>query len=165
MDVFLRRSLRSDISFLRQMLYESVYWRAIASGTAPPFEEGLADPEVNKSLVDWGEREGDTAVIALVNSVPAGAAWYRFWSDDNFIRGYIEEAIPALIIAVHRDYRRLGLGQKMIRWLVDSASKQSIQKISLMVSKDNYAIDLYKKCDFVEFADQGDSILMLRRTT
>jgi hypothetical protein len=101
--VVLRRSIPSDTPFLRQMLYESVYWRAIANGTEPSFEEGLEDPEVGKSLTAWGEREGDTAVIALVDSVPAGAAWYRFWSDDNFVRGHIEEGIPALIIAVHRD--------------------------------------------------------------
>jgi len=162
MSTFLRKSQPSDISFLRKMLYESVYWRAIANGNNPSIEEGLADPNVRKALVDWGERDGDTAVVALVDSILVGAAWYRFYTDDNSIRGYIEETIPALVIAVHRDYRRQGVGKEMIKWLINQASKRNIQKISLMVSKDNQAIYLYRKCGFLEYADKGDSLLMLR---
>ena len=161
MDILLRKSQHSDIPFLREMLYESVFWRA--SANKPSFEEGLAYPDVSISLADWGERDGDTAVVALVNSIPVGAAWYRFWTDDNFIRGYIEEITPALVIAVHRDYRHRGIGKKMIDWLIDYASKHSIQKISLMVSKDNYAINLYKQQGFQEYADKGDSLLMVRK--
>jgi ribosomal protein S18 acetylase RimI-like enzyme len=160
MNILLRKSQNSDIPFLREMLYEGVFWRA--SPNKPSFEEGLAYPDVNISLADWGERDGDTAVVALVNSIPVGAAWYRFWTDDNFIRGYIEEITPALVIAVHRDYRHQGIGKKMIDWLIDYASKHSIQKISLMVSKDNYAINLYKQQGFQEYADKGDSLLMVR---
>ena len=51
----------------------------------------------------------------------------------------------------------------MIDWLIDHASKQNIQKVSLMVSKDNHAIKLYRKCGFIEYADKGDSLLMLRK--
>ena len=47
----------------------------------PTFEEGLADPGLNYALVDWGEREEDTAAIALADSEPAGAAWYRYYSE------------------------------------------------------------------------------------
>ena len=143
------------------MLYEAVFWRA--SVNKPSFEEGLATPDVSKALADWGEKDGDTAVVAVVNSIPAGAAWYRFYTDDNFIRGYIEETIPVLVIAVHRGYRHQGIGGKMIEWLIDHASKHNIQKISLMVSKDNHAIHLYRKCGFLEYADKGDSLLMVRR--
>jgi ribosomal protein S18 acetylase RimI-like enzyme len=163
MNVIFKNSRHSDIPFLREMLYEAVFWRAIASANGPPFEEGLADPEVNKALANWGERDGDIAVVALVDSNPAGAAWYRFYNDNNSIRGYIEETIPALVIAVHRDYRRQGIGGKMIDWLIDHASKQNIQKMSLMVSKDNQAIKLYRKCGFLEYADKGDSLLMLHK--
>ncbi len=51
----------------------------------------------------------------------------------------------------------------MIEWLIDYGSKHSIQKISLMVSKDNYAINLYKQQGFLEYADKGDSLLMVRK--
>ena len=162
MNIHLRESQASDIPFLREMLYEGVYWRAIANANNPSFEEGLVDPDVSKALADWGERDGDTAVVALVNSIPVGAAWYRFWNDSNFDRGYVDENTPVLVIAVHRDYRRQGIGEKMIEWLIDHASKHNIQKISLMVSKDNHAIHLYRKCGFLEYADKGEAFIMVR---
>ena len=147
---------------MSEMLYEAVFWRP--NPNKPSFEEGLAAPGVINALVDWGKREGDAAVIAFVDSMPAGAAWYRFYTDDNCIRGYFNKTVPVIVIAVHENYRRQGIGEKMIEWLIDHASKHSIHKLSLMVSKDNHAIWLYRKCGFLEYADTGDSLLMLRKT-
>ena len=143
MNTVLRESQHSDIPFLGKMLYEAVFW--CAGVNKPSFEEALAYPDVSKALADWGERDGDTAVVALVNSMPVGAAWYRFWNDSNFDRGYVDENTPVLAIGVHRDYRHQGIGKRMMGWLIDYASKHSIQRISLMVSKDNHAIHLYRK--------------------
>jgi len=160
MDVLLRESLPSDIPFMREMLYEAVFWRARAD--KPSFEEGLAYPEVNRSLADWGERTNDTAVVATVNSMPVGAAWYRYWTDDNNINGYVEPATPVIVIAVRHDYRHQGIGGKMIDWLVKRASVQGIQRLSLSVSEDNYALNLYRQHGFLEYADFGDGYLMVR---
>jgi hypothetical protein len=85
MNVLLRESSPSDIPFMREMLYEAVFRHARAD--KPSLEEGLAYPEVTISLADWGESTGDAAVIATVASIPVGAAWYRYWTDDNNIRG------------------------------------------------------------------------------
>ena len=142
------------------MLYEGVFWRA--SVNKPSFEEGLAYPDIIKELADWGERDGDTAVVATINSIPIGASWYRFWTDDNFIYGYIDEITPVLVIGVHNDYRHQGIGKKLMAWLIDHASKSAIQKISLSVSKDNIALNLYKQQGFVEYADNGDALIMVR---
>ena len=161
MNIRLRESKPSDIQFMREMLYEAVFWRP--NPDKPAFEEGLAYPGVNHALVDWGAKEGDTAVITLVDSMPAGAAWYRFYTDDNCIRGYINETTPVIAIAVQNDYQRQGIGGQMLEWLISQASKHNIQKLSLMVSKDNHALKLYRKCGFLEHADTGDSLLMLRK--
>ncbi|UCG24116.1 MAG: GNAT family N-acetyltransferase [Chloroflexota bacterium] len=160
MELRLRESQLADIPFLNEMLYEAVFWRASAS--RPSFDEGLAYPEVSRSLAYWGERDGDTSVVATVHSVKVGAAWYRYWTDDNFINGYIDEMTPVLVIGVHRDYRRKGIGSKMIDWLIDRASKDAIPRISLSVSKDNYALNLYRQQGFLEYADKGDALLMVR---
>jgi len=160
MTILLGESQRSDVPFLRRMLYEAVFWRAGAN--RPSFEEGLAYPEVGKSLADWGERHGDIAVVATDDSIPVGAAWLRFWTDSNATNGYVDEATPVLVIAVHRDYRRQGIGRRMIEWLVDYASKHSIRRISLNVSKDNYALNLYRQQGFLEYADNRDAFTMVR---
>ena len=59
----LRKSKQSDIPFLREMLFEAVFWRA--SDNKPSLEEGLAYPEVSNALAGFGEREGDVAVVAV----------------------------------------------------------------------------------------------------
>lgn len=157
--MLLRHSKHADIPFLREMLYEAVFWRA--SANKPSFEEGLAYPEVSKSLADWGARDGDTAVVATIDSIPVGAAWYRVWTDDNFIIGYIDETTPVLVIGVHSDYRHQGIGKKMIDWLIDYASKNAVPRISLSVSKDNHAINLYRQQGFLEYADKGGAFIMV----
>jgi len=160
MILHLRQAQQSDLPFLREMLYEAVYWRD--SGNKPAFEEGLAYPDVRKALADWGKRDGDTAVFALVNTTPVGTAWYRFCHDSNFDRGYVDDNTPVLAIGVHPDYRHQGIGRKMMGWLIDYASKHSIQRISLSVSKYNFAIHLYRQQGFLEFVDKGDSFIMIR---
>ena len=47
-------------------------------------------------------------------------------------------------------------------WLIDRASEQGISQISLSVSKDNYAINLYRQQGFQEYVDKGDMLLMVR---
>jgi len=160
MNIHLRPAQQSDLPFLRTMLYEAVFWRA--NPNKPSLEKGLAYPEVSKSLKDWGAREGDTGVVATIQDEPVAAAWYRFWTDDNFTRGHIEEGIPTLVLAVHEAYRHQGIGGKMIEWLVEFSAKQSVKQISLAVSKDNFALNLYRQQGFVEHTDTGDSFLMLR---
>lgn len=158
--MFLREANPSDIPFLKEMLYEAVFWRA--SKDKPSFEEGLGYPGVCNALAGWGEKDGDTAVIAVVDSVPVGAAWYRYWTEEENTRGFVEESMPVLAIGVHEDYRHKGIGGKMMQWIIEHASKNDVKKISLAVSKDNYAINLYRQRGFVEHIDTGDSFFMIR---
>ena len=160
MTIQLRTSHPTDLQFLRKMLYEAVFWRSVDN--KPSLEEGLAYPDISKALANWGERDGDTAVVATIQSKPVGAAWYRYMTDDNAIRGYLDETTPVLVIGVHPGYRHQGIGSKLIESLIEHASKHTIPKISLMVSKDNYAIYLYRQQGFQEYADTGDSFLMVR---
>lgn len=161
MNIQLRKSQHTDLPFLRTMLYEAVFWRE--SADRPSFEIGLAYPEVRKVLADWGKREGDTAVIAEINSIPVGAAWIRYWTDDNPIRGYLQEDTPVLVIGVDADHRHQGIGKQLMAWMIAYAAKHCIEQISLMVSKDNFAQNLYRQQGFLEYVDRGHSLLMVRK--
>lgn len=65
MDLRLRESKPSDMQFMREMLYEAVFWRP--NPKKPALEEGLADPGARNALVDWGQRDGDAAVVMDAN--------------------------------------------------------------------------------------------------
>ena len=162
MGFLLRVATGDDLPFLRKMLYEAVYWRSISQNSNPPFDEGLAAPGVANALDNWGKREGDTATIAVFDSIPIGAAWYRFHDASNAIRGYIDETTPVLVLAVAREHRQRGVGTRLVAHLIERASEQGIDRLSLMVSNDNHAYRLYEKLDFRVHAGVDDSYLMVR---
>jgi len=160
MKIDLKKSQISDLPFLEKMLYEAVFWKDPIN--RPSIEEGLSLPYVKNAIAEWGKRKGDIAVVAVVNSKPVGAAWLRYWTDSNNTRGYINKNIPVLAIAVEYDFRHQGVGRKLMDWLLEYAAKKGIKKVSLCVSKDNYSLSLYLQKGFKEFADIGDSYLMIR---
>lgn len=128
----------------------------------PPLEEALSLPEVAKSLAGWGERDGDTALIATLNGTPVGAAWYRYWSKENYTRGYMHDKVPVVVIGVHEDFRGKQIGTKLLFGLTEQAQREGVPRISLMVSKDNYAIKLYQQQGFEIHSETEDSITMVR---
>ena len=151
-----------DLPFLQKMLFEAVFW-SFADADKPTLAEALAMSDVQRALVNWGERDGDTGLIATVDGIDIGAVFYRYYTPDNHIRGYLNPNTPVLVIGVHRDYRRLGIGHVLMTGIIDHAEQQGIPQISLMVSKKNHALYLYQQQGFVAHTDTGDSLLMIRK--
>ncbi|GAB2554347.1 hypothetical protein [Gracilibacillus alcaliphilus] len=66
-----------DLDFLTDMLYESIF----ISENKPSKQKLLQSKHLRKYHQDWG-RAGDTALIAYdLHQQPAGAVWYRLFSD------------------------------------------------------------------------------------
>jgi ribosomal protein S18 acetylase RimI-like enzyme len=150
-----------DRAFLEEMLYEAVFWRDTAN--RPSFREAMALPEVLKALAAFGERKGDLAVIADSSDRTAvGAAWLRYWTAEDEVRGFVDERIPVLAIGVKEGYRRRGIGGQLIRGLITYAADRSIDEVSLCVSKDNFALQLYRRHGFELRSDLGHSFTMTR---
>ncbi|MCP4141373.1 MAG: GNAT family N-acetyltransferase [Chloroflexi bacterium] len=156
----LRFSHPADLPFMKAMLYEAVFWRDVEN--RPAYEEALALPDVHKALADWGKREGDTALIATINGTPVGAAWYRYWNEKDEIRGYMHNNVPVIVIGVHEDFRAKKIGRRLLSGLIEQAQKEGVPRISLMVSKDNYALRLYQQQGFKIYSEIEDSITMVR---
>lgn len=161
MTILLRPSEDSDLPFMKDMLYEAVFWRR--DDKRPSYEEAFTSfPGVIKSLAEWSERDGDTAVIATLDGTPVGAAWYRYWTEENYIRGYMDDNVPVLVIGVHEDHRHKGIGTILIEGLIEQARKEGIPQMSLMVSMDNYALNLYQQQGFQKYSETEDSFTMVR---
>lgn len=160
MIIKIRQSNPSDISFMKEMLYEAVYWRA--NDERPSIKEGLKLPEISKLLNDWGKTDGDCGAIATIDDETVGAVWFRFWNDNNHSYGYVDRDTPELGIGVHPNFRRKGVGFKLLNWLFDEAKKSSIRQISLSVSLENPAKNLYIDRGFLPLCETKESITMLR---
>lgn len=152
----------SDVPFLREMLYEAAFWRPETA--RPPINEGLTRPEFAKLLRGWG-RTGDIAVVAAIpGGERIGAAWYRFWSEDEHSFGFVDPEIPELGMAVVRAYRRKGVGNALLSAITGRATKGGVGGISLSVEKDNPARYLYERHGFRRVDSLGNAWTMVRRT-
>ena len=151
---------RTDMAFLRAMLFEAVYWRSQAH--RPSIDEGLADPELAKLLEGWGTRRGDTGVVALAGDARRlGAAWYRFWTDSCHYYGYIDPTIPEVAIGVLPAARRQGIGRALLDALIAQARSDGLPALSLSVDRDNGALKLYERVGFRPVATLQNSFTML----
>ena len=160
MNTQIRNARPFDIPFMQTMLYEAVFWRE--NPDKPTYEEAFALPEIAKALARWGKRKRDTAVIAYKGNQPAGVAWFRYWTDNNHINGYVDAKTPVVVIAVHHEHRQQGVGGYLLSALIASAKQQDIPQLSLSVAKDNHALLLYRQQGFVDVEDKGTMLIMRR---
>ena len=156
----IRSGRASDRPFLEEMLVEAACWRPNAA--RPPRAEILERSDLVNLLARWGERAGDTAVVAESHDGSRiGAAWFRFWSVDEHSHGFVAPDVPELAIAVRARARGRGFGGRLLRALLVEAVRQGIARVSLSVEFDNPALRLYRRVGFLPIARNGGAWTML----
>jgi GNAT superfamily N-acetyltransferase len=143
MAVLLRRGGAQDVRFLRDMLHHAYYWRERVPGSL-----------ASRYVRGWG-RPGDTAVIALENGFPVGAAWYRSFREAEPGYGFVDEETPELAIAVVPSQRGHGVGDELLQALLAKARAGGYGRLSLSVEPGNPARKLYERHGFA-VVDEGD---------
>ena len=150
--MIVRRGGHQDVRFLRDMLHHAYYWRERDPGST-----------AMRYVRAWG-RPGDTAVIALEDGFPVGAAWYRLFPAAEPGYGYVDERTPELAIAVVPSKRGHGIGDALLRSLLDKARQAGYESLSLSVDSQNAgAIRLYERHGFQRTEDDGASVTMVAR--
>ncbi len=147
----IRRGGRSDVRFLRDMLRHAYYWREREPGEGPG--------PVALYVKGWG-RPGDTALIALEDGFPVGAAWYRLFRRDRPGYGFVDEQTPELAIAVVPSRRGRGFGHELLSSLLEHAREDGFEAISLSVAKDNPAVALYESYGFERLREDDGALVM-----
>ena len=150
---------REDASFLREMLYESLY---VPEGGEPFSRDILEEPFMKKYVEDWG-RAGDLGYIA-VNAAgkPAGSITIRYFDEGNKGCGYVSDDIPELGMALIPESRGQGLRTALMKELFRGMKERGIRKVSLSVAPENAAaMKLYERFGFQEAGMCGTSITMV----
>jgi GNAT superfamily N-acetyltransferase len=152
--MILRRGGHQDVRFLRDMLHHAYYWRERDPGST-----------AMRYVRAWG-RPGDTAVIALEEGFPVGAAWFRLFPAVEPGYGYVDEQTPELAIAVVPSKRGHGIGDALLRGLLERAREAGYRSVSLSVDAKNAgAIRLYERHGFESTGDDGVSVTMVATLT
>jgi ribosomal protein S18 acetylase RimI-like enzyme len=144
----IRRGGAQDVRFLRDMLQHAYYWRSRVPGSL-----------VSRYVKGWG-RPGDTAVIALDNGFPVGAAWYRLFTAAEPGYGFVDEQTPELAVAVVPSKRGHGIGEQLLTALLDRAREAGYPALSLNVEPGNPARKLYERHGFEVVHERPDAWTM-----
>ncbi len=154
----IRTGTKEDLPFLKEMLFEAFFWNP--DFERPDYKEFLLHPEFSKLLSKWG-CPGDRAVIVEKNGKLIGAAWYRFWTEENHSYGFVYPETPELGIGVNASFRSKGVGHVLLRELIEIARSEGIKTMSLSVDPSNYACKLYGSEGFVKVGESGTSWTLL----
>ena len=153
MGLVVRRGGPQDVRFLRDMLHHAYYWKERKPDAGPG--------PVQLYVKAWG-RHGDTAVIAIVDGFPVGAAWYRLFPSSRPGYGFVDEQTPELAVAVVPSARGRGVGSALLETLLDRGRADGHGTLSLSVDRFNeQAIELYERHGFAPVSERDDSVTMV----
>ncbi len=160
MEIQIRHHLEEEQAVLANFLYFAIY---TPPDSHPPPLEIFEKPELAKYIQDWGQAD-DWAVFAVLDNQVLGACWTRCFPADDPGYGTIDPTIPELSIAVHPEFRGLGIGSRLLAELIKMI-KSRYGAISLSVTKGNPAEHLYKRFGFLKIYETQDTIVMKKELT
>lgn len=153
------RATAADEPALRAALYEAVCW----NDTSPrrPVEDVLADPAVRLYLEAWG-RPGDAGFVAEdASGHRGGAAWYRLFTIHRHGYGFVCPDVPEVSMGLHRSWRGLGLGRRLLGSLHAVALDSGVPRLSLSVDVANRrAVRLYERFGYLSRGSVGTARTM-----
>lgn len=134
-------------------------------------EEILADPTLAGYVSGWG-RVGDAGLLAVAGGEDAeagsaeseivGACWVRLPSEDWEGYGFVAASTPELTIAVAREHQGEGIGNRLLRGVLELARLGGAEAVSLSVEEANGAVELYAREGFAIVGRSGASDIMLK---
>ena len=156
-DVTIRPLRTSNIEFLKEMVFQSLY------SEGELFDrEILKKKDIAKYYEGWDSKK-EIGFIARYNDKDIGAIWCRLFPFYNQGYGYVDDHIPEMGIAVFNEYRARGLGQLLMDNLFHRLKQQGIRSVSLSVHTDNPAKRAYVRNGFVAVRREGHSIVMVKK--
>lgn len=152
MSVVVRRGGAQDLRFLRDMLHHAYYWKERQPDAGPG--------PVQLYVKAWG-RVGDTAMIALLDGFPVGAAWFRLFKASAPGYGFVDEQTPELAVAVVPNARGKGVGSALLTSLLEQGRAGGYSTLSLSVDRHNEgAIALYEQYGFGQVGASSESLTL-----
>ena len=156
----IRQFKESDMSFLWEMLYQSIY---VPNGQVVPSREViLKEPNIEKYLKNWGN-DHDHALVALDDEYnPVGAIWIRLLNCENAGYGFVDDDTPELGMAIMLEHRGQGIGKRLLLEMIEFARSIGYSALSLSVDPHNKpALQMYEKSGFKKiYEDDGGSWTM-----
>lgn len=132
-----------EFPMLEDFLYEAIFVPKGFEGEIPR-SVVFDDPKCRAAFEDFGTLPDDRAVVAVIGDKVVGACWVR--TTDEY--GHIDDETPSFSISLFAPYRGRGIGNAMMRQLLDELRGAGYPRASLSVQKENPAVRLYERLGF-----------------
>ena len=139
---------------LEDFLYEAIF---IPEGMEVPPRSVISLPELQTYIKDFGLLKDDFALVAEIEKQIVGAVWVRIIND----YGHIDSSTPSLAISLYKDYRKHGIGNAMMKEMLNLLRNHGYKSVSLSVQKANYAAKMYQKLGFKIVNENKDEWIMI----
>ena len=116
-------------------------------------------PELRLYYEGFGNAPADHCLAAETDGHVVGAVWTRIMND----YGHVDDETPSFAISLLPEYRRQGLGTRMMRGMLSLLKEQGYRQASLAVQKANYAVRMYKNVGFEITNENDEEYIMVCR--
>ena len=154
MQVEIRPIKNNETTILKEFLYEAIY---IPEGVKAPQKDIIERPELRVYTDDFGTKQGDNCLVAVVDNKIVGAVWTRIMND----YGHVDNDTPSFAVSLYKDYRSQGIGTKLMKKMLSLLKIQGYKKASLAVQKANYALSMYEKVGFHTVDENEEEYIMV----
>jgi GNAT superfamily N-acetyltransferase len=148
----IRRGGQQDVPFMWSLLTHAYNWHVNRLDATIP---------VARYIDGWG-RPGDTALLAVEGGHRIGAGWFRLFRESAPGYGFVDDQTPELTIVVVPSRQGRGIGQLLLRGLVERAQADAFRALSVSVEKSYPEVDIYAAAGFERVAEDGHALTMRR---
>lgn len=158
MDNYLIRELKNNEAYiLEDMLYEAIFQ---PDESNPISRDIINQPNLRAYIDNWGQLD-DLCIVAEVSGKIVGAVWTRVFAGE--IKGYgtVDNQTPELSMSLFKENRNKGIGHALMKSILEKLKENDYSKVSLSVSKNNYAFKMYQNLGFMVIEERKDDYLMI----
>lgn len=148
-----RRAGQPDLPFLRSLLGHAYGWHVNVLETELP---------VGRYVDGWG-RAGDAGLVWTNRGHRVGAGWYRLFKPSAPGWAFVDERTPELTVAVVPSRQGEGIGDDLLRRLLDQARADGHTALSVSVRRGHPDLAAYGREGFAPLREDGAAVTLLRR--
>jgi ribosomal protein S18 acetylase RimI-like enzyme len=126
-----------------------ILWDALAMAAYEPDAAAAKSVPMVAAFLEGWQRPGDFGFIAERDGSAVGAIWARQFASREQSWFYIDARTPEISIGVHPDARGQGVGETLLRAMIDEATMRGL-RLCLNVRHTNPARRLYARLGFRE---------------
>ena len=156
MEIVIREMKPQEYPLLDEFLYQAIF---IPEGAEPPPREIIKQPKLQVYVQNFGQQQGDDCLCAELGGEIVGAVWVRIMND----YGHIDDETPSFAISLLPQFRGQGTGTRLMRAMLERLSQKGVKQASLAVQKDNYAVNMYRRCGFETVSENEQEYIMVYR--